>query len=133
MWAAAGCVGGRQGVPVRPLKPPSCTYPTPTATLPHTPTTTTCVQYELLAESPEEADTGSGVSASLVTLRLNPEELGVRPVAVLGELGHATVRQRVCVCVLAGVLVRGRQAKWCSMKRSLGAAREVGLEPGRGG
>ncbi|KAG2426314.1 hypothetical protein HXX76_013071 [Chlamydomonas incerta] len=46
---------------------------------------------ELLEASSEEADSAAGVSASLVTLRLNPEELGVRPVAVLGELGHATI------------------------------------------
>ncbi|KAG2436105.1 hypothetical protein HYH02_011615 [Chlamydomonas schloesseri] len=47
--------------------------------------------YELLEDASPEADMGVGVSASLVTLRLDPEELGVRPVAVLGELGHATI------------------------------------------
>jgi hypothetical protein len=47
-------------------------------------------QYEVLDDSPNSAT--SGPAASLLTLRLNPDELGVRPISVAGELGAVEVR-----------------------------------------
>lgn len=42
-------------------------------------------------EVPDASDSFS-VAASLLLLRLSPDELGVRPVCVLGELGEVEVR-----------------------------------------
>ncbi|KXZ54590.1 hypothetical protein GPECTOR_4g655 [Gonium pectorale] len=43
---------------------------------------------EQMEDKPDE-EAATGVAASLVTLRLSPDELGVRPVCVAGELGAA--------------------------------------------
>ncbi|GLC33519.1 hypothetical protein PLESTM_000080200 [Pleodorina starrii] len=43
---------------------------------------------ELLEEKPDASESSSSVAASLVLLRLSPDELGVRPVCVAGELGQ---------------------------------------------
>lgn len=48
---------------------------------------------ELLEEEEAPASASLGVSASLLTLRLSPDELGTRPVCVVGELGAVQPEQ----------------------------------------
>lgn len=67
-------------------------------------------QLELLEEEEAPASASLGVSASLLTLRLSPDELGTRPVCVVGELG--------AVQVGGGARVGGAGMAWDMARKS---------------